>query len=113
MSKTLYDLLQAHFGIKTSFRVNPITALVGDTATKIFSHNPNRVGLVIVNTGTANFYLSPLNTVTAGVGILVSAGGGGVTFTWDEDFELVSSEIFGICEATESSAIYALEVFTL
>ena len=113
MSKTLYELLQAHFGIKTSFRVNPETALVEDEATKICSYNPNRVGLVIVNTGTANFYLSPLNTVTAGVGVLVSAGGGSVGFTWDEDFELVSSELFGICEATESSAIYALEVFTL
>lgn len=113
MSKTLYDLLQAHFGIKTGYRVNPETALVDDEATKIFAYNPNRVGLVIVNTGTANFYLSPLNTVIAGVGILLTAGGGSVAFTWDEDFELVSSELFGICEALEDTDIYALEVFTL
>jgi len=113
MSKTLYDLLQAHFGVKTSFRVNPLTAAVTDEVTKIFSHNPNRVGLVIINTGTANFYLSPLNTVAAAVGILVSGSGGGAGFVWDEDFELVSSEFFGICEATENTTIYALEVFTL
>lgn len=113
MSKTLYELLQAHFGIKTSYRVNPETTLVDDEVTKIFSYNPNRVGLVIVNTGTANFYLSPLNTATPGVGVLVAAGGGSVAFTWDEDFELVSSELWGICEAAEDTVIYALEVFTL
>lgn len=113
MSKTLFELLQAHFGIKTNFRVNPLTVLVEDSATKIFSYNPNRVGFVVVNTGTANLYLSPLNTVTAGGGILLTAGGGSVAFTWDEDFELVSSEFFGICEALEDTGIYALEVFTL
>lgn len=112
MSKTLYELLQAHFGIETNYRINPEVSQVEITVTKIFSYNPNRVGLLIVNTGTANIFLSPVNTVSLGNGIILVPNGGSTTFTWDEDFELVNSEFFGIAEA-DVSTIYAIEVFTL
>lgn len=112
MSKTLYDLLQAHFGIKTSYHVNPEVTQVKVTVTKIVSHNPNRLGLVIVNNGTANIFVSPLNTVTVGNGIRLVPAGGSVIFKWDVDFELVSSEFFGIADGA-ASAIFVIEVYAL
>ena len=113
MTRTLSELLQTHYGIKTSYRINPETTQVEDTATKVFSYNPNRVGLVLLNTGDANIFLSPQKTVSPGSGILLVPGGGSITLTWDRDFELVSSEFFAIASATESSTVYAIEIYTL
>lgn len=111
MGTTLYDILQAHFGVKTGYRISTVTQ-VELTVTKVFSGNPNRVGFVIINTGTANIYISPVNTVAKGSGILLLPTGGSLAMVWDEDFELVSSEFYGIADGA-ASKIYALEVYTL
>lgn len=111
MTKTLHELLQAHFGIKTSYRLNPEVAQVEITVTKIVSYNPNRLNLLIVNTGTANIHLSPVNTVTVGTGTILVPAGGTAVFVWDEDFELVGNEFFGIADGA-ASTIYVLEVYT-
>ncbi len=112
MTRTLNELLEAHFGLKTSYRINPEVTQVETTVTKVLSYNPNRLGLVIVNNGTANIFLSPLNTVTLGNGIRLVPAGGSITLKWDVDFELVSSEFFGIADGA-ASAIYLIEIYTL
>ena len=61
MSRALYDILQANFGVKTTFNINPVVAQVETTVTKILSGNPNRLGYLIINTGTATIFISPNN----------------------------------------------------
>jgi len=112
MTQTLYELIQAHFGVKTSYRVNPEVSQVLTVVTKIVSTNPNRLGLVIVNSGANRIYLSPLNTVALGAGIILVPNGGAASFKWDVDFELVTSEFYGIADGVASN-ITAIEVHTV
>lgn len=112
MSKTLYDLIQAHFGVKTSYRVNPEVSQVAVTLTKVVSTNPNRLGLVIVNSGANRIYLSPLNDVVVGAGIVLVPTGGAISFRWDIDFELVTSEFYGIADGGVSN-IHCIEIVTV
>ncbi len=112
MTTTLYDLIQSHFGVKTSYRVNPEVAQVAITVTKIISSNPNRLGLVIVNSGANRIYLSPLNSVAVGAGIVLVPTGGAASFKWDIDFELVTSEFYGIADGVASN-IHCIEIFSV
>jgi len=112
MAITLYELIQAHFGVKTTYRVNPEVSQVALTVTKIVSTNPNRLGLVIVNSGANRIYLSPLNTVAVGAGIVLVPTGGAISFKWDHDFELVTSEFYGIADGAVSN-IQCIEVVTV
>jgi len=115
MTKTLYELLQTHYGIKTSYRINPEVIRVETTSTKVLSFNPNRLGFVIVNNGGSNIFISPERVTLVGglyTGILLVPNGGTLTMKWDVDFELVSNEYFGLAEGVASN-IYALEVYTL
>lgn len=112
MAKTLYELIQAHFGLKTAYRVNPEVSQVAVTVTKIVSTNPNRLGLLIVNSGANRIYLSPLNTVAVGAGLVLVPTGGAASFKWDIDFELVTSEFYGIADGGVSNTT-VIEVYTL
>ena len=112
MPTTLYQLLQANFGVNTSRNVNPLVAQVQTTLTKVVSHNPNRVGLLIVNSGANSIYLSPLNTVAVGAGIVLVPNGGGISFVWDEDFEFTTSEFFAFASGGASN-ILLIEVVVI
>ena len=112
MISTLYDLIQANFGVKTSYRVNPEVAQVAITVTKIVSTNPNRLGLLIVNSGANRIYLSPLNSVAVGAGIVLVPTGGAASFKWDIDFELVASEFYGIADGVASN-IHCIEIISI
>lgn len=112
MTKNLYELIQAHFGVKTSYRVNPEVSQVLTTVTKIISTNPNRLGLLIVNSGANRIYISPLSDVAVGAGIVLVPTGGAASFKWDIDFELVTSEVYGIADGAASN-ITCVEVHTI
>lgn len=112
MAITLYDMLKANFGISTSYNINPLVTQVQTTLTKLLSYNPNRVGLVIVNNGAVSIYISPLNTVTVGQGVILVAGGGSVTFVWEHDFELVTLEYFGMADGAAAN-IFIMEVVSI
>jgi len=106
---SLHTLLEKQYGVKTSYRINPQTDSVAILPTKILSYNPTRLGWVFINDGAFPVYLSPVNDVSATKGILVSSGGGGVSFAWNEDFEMVSSEWYAI-SIGGVSAVYLHEV---
>lgn len=103
MTTTLYDLLEANFGIKTSYNLNPIVNQVAVTVTKILNVNPNRVGLLIVNAGAVSIDVAPVNTVAVGTGITLTPNGGGISFIWDEDFEFLAGEFFAIANGAVSN----------
>lgn len=112
MPVTLYQLLQAHYGVKTSFNINPLVAQAETTITKVLAHNPNRVGLLITNAGANTIYLSPKNTVSVGTGIVLVPNGGGISFSWLEDFEFVANEFYAIADGA-ASVMTIIEVVTL
>ncbi len=112
MASTLFQMLESNFGIKTSYNINPLVTQVQTTLTRLLSYNPNRVGLVMVNNGAANIYVSPVNTVTVGNGLILVPGGGGITFIWDDDFEIVALEYFGIADGVASN-IFIMEVISI
>lgn len=112
MTETLHQLLQAHFGLKTTFHENPLVSQVQTTATKVIAANPNRLGLVITNAGGNTVYLSTKNTVAVGAGMVLVPNGGAVSFKWDIDFGLVTSEFWGIASGAASN-VNVIEITTV
>lgn len=100
---TLYDLLEANFGVKTSYNLNPLVAQVQVTVTRILNSNPNRLGLLIINAGAVPIDIAPVNTVAVGAGITLTANGGGISFIWDEDFEFLAGEFYAIANGAPSN----------
>jgi len=105
----LIGLLQSRFGLKTHTLINPVVAAVGVAAIQIARNNPDRVGFIMINLSANIVYISPVIGVLATSGIKLDANGGLVSFVWDEDFELVSSELFAIATGAASD-VYILEV---
>ncbi len=112
MGKTLAELLEEHFGVKTSYNENPEVTQVEIIATKVFSYNPNRLGIVIINTSGFPILVGYKNDVSVGNGILLTANGGSLSLVWDEDFELVASEVFAIADGG-AATIYSNETVSI
>ncbi len=112
MTVALHELLQAHYGVKTTYNENPLVSQVAATVTKILPVNPNRLGLLITNAGANTIYLSPKNTVAVGAGQVLVPNGGGISFSWLEDFEFVSSEFYAIGDGGVSN-VNIIEVVSL
>ena len=112
MGFTLQQLLETHYGLKTSYNLNPLVTEVGVAAVKILSYNPNRLGLLIMNTSANSISISPKANVTTGTGIILVPAGGAISFKWDTDFELVASEFFGIAGGA-NSALTTIEIVSL
>ena len=92
----LTGLLESQLGVKTHPEVNPLSNVVGVTATRIVPNNDNRVGLNFVNNGAFPAYIWTDNSVSSGVGFLVSNGGGFLGLDWRDDLSLVSNEWWAI-----------------
>ena len=111
MANTLAQLLESLFGIRTYDRESDPAFQVLATVTQVLPYNPNRLGIVFVNTGGSNVYLSPRNTVAVGRGIRLAANGGMANLKWDEEFQLVASEWHGIADGAASN-FYYLEILS-
>lgn len=105
----LHDILIDKFKTETRSVINPVVAAFGAAAVVFLRNNPDRLGFVIFNLSVNPEYISPLQTVGAGAGIPMLIQGDGVAFIWDEDFEMVSQEWWGIAPAG-ASAIYVMEI---
>lgn len=95
-NKTLDDLLTEQLGVQVhpdTINPNPI---VGVTATKVVTNNPNRVALSFSNLGNQNVYLWYDNSVSATKGILLAGGGGSLDLNWRDDFTRISNEWWAI-----------------
>jgi len=105
----LSDLLLERFKLKTRSLVNPLVAAVGVAAIPIALNHPDRVGIVVINLSVNVIYISPLSTVAAAAGVRLAPNGGAVSMIWDEDFELVSHEWYGIATGA-ASAVFISEI---
>jgi hypothetical protein len=104
----LSDLLKERFKVETRTNINPLVSSVGATATRVLPENPNRVAWIVINLSVNTVYLGLKNDVSASKGIALSGGGGLASMVFDEDFEMVGYEVYGIAPAGDSN-IYVLE----
>jgi hypothetical protein len=96
------------------FNIHPVedykeVTMGSGSATKVVSNNPDRLYLQIVNMGSNDVTLYPTEDVTAGNGVIISAGGGSVTLVIDEDMSLVMLPWYGIC-ASGTPTLLVFEV---
>jgi hypothetical protein len=105
---TLHQVLERVYGVKTYSKVNPVTATVATSPTRILAGNPNRLSAVIVNLGTTSVYVGPHNDVSSTKGIYIVNNGGYVSMSFETDFELVSEPWWAI-SITSTGALYVLE----
>ncbi|MGH7409852.1 MAG: hypothetical protein ACREJ6_02145 [Candidatus Methylomirabilis sp.] len=101
-TKTLPDLVQGKFGVKTFPRFNPVISTLGAAVDSWLRQSPNRVAALIVNLSVNNIFIGPFRDVSATKGILVTPNGGSVLLHFEEDFDLVGYEWFAIASAAAS-----------
>lgn len=111
MAVTLQEMLNREFGVKTTFRANPLVSSCAITLTKLLSNNPNRLASVLVNLGANDIYIGFDVETSAAKGILLANSGGGINFKWDSEFNLLEAAMYGIAVGG-ASAIYVLEIVT-
>lgn len=93
------DLLQERYGFNAHFRINPLVNEVNIAPTKIFSHNPKRVGYIVVNLSVNPIYVCFDNAVSAARGIYIAPNGGAFVTMVKDDFILCTLELWGMSTA--------------
>jgi hypothetical protein len=95
--RTVQDLLEEFYGLPfvTSPRESDYT--IGTTAAAIGANAGQRVGGLISNTGSTNFAISFLRTVTITTGILLLPGGS-LTLDWYYDGDLLTRQLYAIAD---------------
>lgn len=104
----LRDLVEGRLGAKTEFALNRAGATVGVAAEEVLRNDPRRLAATIVNLSAGAIFVAPGRTVSATSGIRLAPNGGSLALTWDEDFDAVGVEWFGIAELA-ASAVFTLE----
>lgn len=112
MSVTLRELISREFGVKTTYRSNPLVSACQVAITKLLSNNPNRVAFVMVNLGVNDVYIGFDVETSISKGILLANAGGGISMTYRTEFDLVASEVHGVAPAGASN-MYILEIVTM
>ena len=107
---TLTELLEKQFGVKTRTIINPLVTSLTGNVDKVLSNNPNRLAWIIINLGSNSAYGSWLRYPSSTKGFLLSALGGTASVMWNEDFELVGSEVY--VKGTTGDTIYVVAVVT-
>lgn len=103
----LEKLLSTEFGVRTRASLNPLNAQIALAPTPLLSNNPDRLGWFLVNLGVNDAFIAFDRNVSTTRGIILSSGGGGVNFKWDEEFDLVGYELWGI------TTIGAVDIFLI
>jgi hypothetical protein len=111
-SRTRADLLLTRFGVATASHDDPLVAVLPAVPTAFLGLNPNRLAFLIVNLSAGPIYIKPKPDVAATSGIVLAANGGSAAFVYDEDFDLVGMEWYGL-GAGAGSDIYVEEVVAL
>jgi len=84
------------FGFPTRLIENPVTNSVATTATKILNNNPDRVFWLAINLSAQDGYVGFSREVSSTRGVLVTATGGFVSMSAEEDGESVAYEVLAI-----------------
>jgi hypothetical protein len=101
------DLIENEYGVRTTEVENPLITASGAAATRVFSNNPRRLGIVLINLSANVVYLGLGADVAAAKGIYLAANGGNVSMNIQDDFTLPTREWWVISPAGASN-IYSL-----
>lgn len=112
VTKTLKELLEKQFGVRTFHRINRDTTAVGVTVQRVLRNSPNRVAAVLVNLSANTIYISPDGSPSSTRGIRLGANGGSLILKWDEDFSMCGYEWNAIASAAASD-IFIVETIIL
>ena len=109
MGKSIYELLDERFGVRTRVTENPITDSIGTSSVIVLRADPNRLALVMFNLSANIIYVKPSHGVSSTNGIALAAGTGTLSATMEDDFSLPAMEWHAVA-AGSSSAFFCLEV---
>jgi hypothetical protein len=110
--RSVREQIAKRLGVEIAERQNPLVASVGVADVTIARNDPGRVSLTIINLSANTIYVRPVNPATIAAGILLSANGGSLTVSMDEDFMLPTYEWHAIATAA-LSAIFVTESIIL
>lgn len=82
---------------------------ISTSPVQVVPNNADRVGLVVVNLGAGNVFMSLGNTPSVSVGIFLGANGGSTSLTVRDDFTLPSRQWTAICPAGGPSVLEVIE----
>jgi len=101
--------VEKKFGVKTRGVPNPNGAIdVTTSVTEIVKGNPDRLMIIVINLGANDIWVGFDREIATNRGILLTANGGFLTLTADEDMELVGYPIYGVA-ATGTNRVYVHE----
>ena len=111
MGKSIHELVDERFGVRTRSNENPEVTQVQNVETLLLRADPNRLALVIINLSANTMFIKPRGGVTLTNGIALSAGVGSLSVTMEDDFTLPSLEWFGISSVI-NQAVFVLEILS-
>lgn len=106
---SLHKLIDQRFGVRTRGVQNRANVQQTTTAGRVMRNDSSRLAATIINLGANPVFITPDGQPSTTRGIRVGPSGGAVTLIWDEDFNLVGLEWFGLTDAGTSD-VYVLEV---
>lgn len=109
--KSLAELLERRYGIRTTHRINPhhVNPIV-DVVQPALGANPKRLGLVIVNMGANTCWIAPNDRVADDYGIVLVPNGGSIIMDSKDEYEMVSLPWYVISAAAPGTNIFVMEV---
>jgi hypothetical protein len=99
MAKTLYELLETRYDVKSTGKVKTVEITETLPATEVAQLNPNRSGLLFSNTSTAIIYLSLEKAMGLTDGIILTPSGGSFSVNWFEDFYITGWSWYAVANA--------------
>jgi len=111
MPKTLSELIEAELGIRTRPVANPLISTVDATPLRLFTNNPNRVALLVVNLSANDLYLLWRESVSSTNGMLLTPNGGVLNAIYKEWMHLVGYEWWCVGSAG-STDLFSMELVT-
>jgi hypothetical protein len=96
------------------FQPRETTVAVGVTQVEALRNDPNRIGLLITNTGTTNITLARNAGIVSGVGILLLGNGASLALSVMEDGDIVQNGFYAISDLAGGSLFIeeTVEAFT-
>lgn len=85
------------------FQPGGVAVPVDAASIEVVPYNPNRIGLLITNTGTTNITLRRESPVVSGVGILLLGNGATLSLNYKDDGDAVCFQFYGIGDAAGGS----------
>lgn len=110
-SSPINDLITERYAGKTTAVEHVVIVTSG--AWRWLSHNPNRIGMTLLNEGIYDIRIGFGYEPTASSGWLLAARGGTIEINWESDSDLVTAELYAIAVNALGPKLRILEVLRI